>query len=306
MKHAIRWLLPAMLFLVAIPAALAAGHERKGASTGATTSNLPQLVKQKQAFLNRLLGDSLAAARIDASGNAQAQQFMSGARERYMKGVGVLQSGETGAANELFNEAIWMIGMARRLVPDSSDRLNENRARYSQMLASIESLRKSFRLHLSHLGRSESDDPGWRRVSNLIDEAKAHAGAERLVEANRTLLQAEYGLLAAFNSVLSARTIDYTPHFSDAKDEFQYEFDRNRSYGDLVPLAIAELTPSGDAIKLIARHVESNRALRDRAQQLAANRNFQAALNSIREATEALQRALFAAGLVVPQEAKDQ
>lgn len=306
MKHAIRWLLPALLFLVAGPAAITAEHERKGASAGAASSDLPQLVKQKQAFLNRLLGDSLAAVRIDASGNAQAQQFMGGARERYMKGVGVLQSGETGAANELFNEAIWMIGMARRLVPDSSDRIHENRVRYSQMLASIESLRKSYRLHLSHLGRSESRDQGWRRVSSLIDEAKAHAGADRLVEANRSLLQAEYSLLAAFNTVLSARTIDYTPHFSDAKEEFQFEFERNRSYGDLVPLAIAELKPSGDAIKLIARHVESNRALRDRAQQFAANRNLQAALQSIRDGTAELQRALLAAGLVTPQEVKDQ
>lgn len=305
MKHAINWLVLASLFL-ASAAGLAAETERKGVPASATALNLRQLVKQKQELLNQLLGDSLAAARINASGNAQAQQFMSGARERYIKAVAVLQSADLGAANELFNEAIWMIGMARRLVPDSLERANEYRARYSQLLSSIESLRRSYRVHLSHLKRGENEDPGWRKVSGLVEEARTHAAAERLLEANRALLQAEYNLLAAFGTVFGTTTLDYTPHFSDAKEEFQFEFERNRSYGDLVPMAIAELKPSAQAIGLIARYVESNRVFRDRAQHLAASKNYPEALKNIREATAELQRALLAAGLVVPQEMKDQ
>jgi len=292
--------------LLAPVAGVPAEIDRKAANAADSPGQLRQLASQKQALLNQLLGDSLAVARINASGNAQAQQFMAGARERYMKGLGELDSGHLVAANELFSEAIWMLGFARRLAPDANDRAQEERARNSQLLASIDSLRRSYRNHLHHLARSENEDPGWRTVTDLIETAKAHARAERLLEANHLLLQAEYGLLEAFGAVLRSKTIDYTPHFSDVQGEFHFEFERNRSYGELVPIAIAELKPLPEAVKLIARYVGSNRTLRDESQSLAASRNFTAALRRIREGTAELQRALLAAGLAVPQEAKDK
>lgn len=305
MKRVYRWL-PVAWLCLAVSAGLTAEGERRIAPAAPADPHLRELIKQKQAFLDQLIGDSLAAARITASGNAEAQQFMGGARQQYMKAVGVLQSGDLDAANALLNESIWMMGMARRLVVDEAHRINEYRARYEQLLASIESLRTSYRSHLSRLGRSEDEDAGWRTVNRLTEQARALAGAQQLAEANRTLFQAESSLLAAFSSVLGTSTIDYTPRFSDAADEFRFEFERNRNYAELVPLAIAELKPSGDAVRLIARYVESDRAFRDRAQKLAANRNYREALNNIRSGTAELQRALAIAGLSVPQESADQ
>ena len=137
------------------------------------------LVKQKQVFLDQLLGDSLAVARIDASGNAQAQQFLHGAREFYMKGVGMLHGGDHEGANKSFNEAIWMMGVARQLVPDAAGQGGEQRIRYNQLASGIESLRRSYRTHLSHLGRTEDEDPAARRIAGLVGQARKHADAGR-------------------------------------------------------------------------------------------------------------------------------
>ncbi len=294
-----RWVVVALL--CASATGWAAQAERRGSAAVTPPSHLRELVAQKRALLSQLLGDSLAAARIAASGHPQALQSMGGAREQYVRALAVLQAGDLGTANEMFNEAIWMIGIARQLAPDPLSRGNELRERNESLLASIESMGKAYLTHLSHLGRHESEDAAWRKITGLIAEARALAGS-RLAESNRALLQAEYELLAAFSAVLSTKNVDYTPHFSDQKDEFQFEFERNRSYDDLIPLAIAELKPPADAIRLIARHVESNRVLRDSAQRLATARNYQGALNNIRNGTAELQRALLAAGLVVPQE----
>lgn len=304
MKTAI-WKLVVVALLYCSAAGWAAQPERKSGVTAASSLHLRELVMQKQAFLNQLLGDSLASARIAASGHPQAQQSMGAAREQYIRALAALQSGDLNNANELFNEAIWMIGMARQLAPDPASQGNEQRERYARLLASIESLGNSYNEHLSHLGRGKRDDPAWLKVANLIAKARALAGSQA-VEANRTLLQAEYELLAAFGSVLNTKSIDYKLHFSNQKDEFQFEFERNRSYVDLVPLAISEFKPSGEAIKVIARHVESNRALRDAAQRLVTVKNYKGALGNIRNGTAELQRALLAAGLVVPLEDKNQ
>ena len=302
MRHATRFLVVAALY-AACPGGFAAEAGRASAPSVAAPTR--QLVEQKQAFVNRLLGDSPAITRIARSGNAQAQQFLSGAREQNAKAVAVLQSGDIGAADAAFNDAIWMIGKALQLVPDPRSRAVEQRVRYAQLLASIESLQGSYRTHLSHLRRAEKEDGAWTTVSRLVEQAKALAATEQVGEANRTLLQAEHDLLAAFGKVLSATTIDYTLHFSDAADEYRFEFDRNRSYSDLVPLAVAELKPSQDATKLIGRYVESNLAMRSMAQQQAAGKNYPEALKNLRAGTAYLQRALLAAGLVVPQELKD-
>lgn len=295
------WRLAVIALSCASVAGWAAQGEHKGSAAAIPLSHLRELVAQKKALLNQLFGDVPAAARIAASGHAQAQQSMNGAHEQYLKALTVLQTGDLNNANELFNEAIWMIGIARQLAPDTSNRSNELRERNERLLASIESLGKSYHTHLSHLGRHESEDTAWRKVASLIAEARTFPES-RMAEANRALLQAEYELLAAFSAVMSTKSIDYTPHFSDQKDEFQFELERNRSYGDLIPLTIAEFKPSGQAIRLIARYVESNRVFRDTAQQLATARNYQSALNNMRNGTAELRRALLAAGLVVPQE----
>lgn len=302
MRHATRFLVVATLF-AACAETFAAEAGRAGAPSVAAPTR--QLVEQKRVFVNRLLGDSPAVTRIAKSGNAQAQQFLSGAREQNAKAVAVLQSGDIGAADAAFNDAIWMIGKALQLVPDPRYHAVEQRVRYAQLLASIESLQGAYRAHLSHLRRVEKEDSAWTTVSRLVEQAKALAAAEQVGEANRTLLQAENNLLGAFGKVLFATTIDYTPHFSDAADEYRFEFDRNRSYSDLVPLAVAELRPPKDAMKLIDRYVESNLAMRSMAQQQAAGKNYQEALKNLRAGTAYLQRALRAAGLVVPQELKD-
>lgn len=293
-------------WIAILAAATAAGAEGERAAGSAAPAVTARLVEQKEALVIRLLEDSPAARRIAASGNAQAQQFMSTGREYHRSAAAAMQAGDIRAADGLLNEALWSIGRARQLVPDSMYRVIEYRVRYAQLVASIDSLQESYRGHLGHLGRSAADDAAWKNVAGLVDEAKSFRASERLAEANVLLLKAERGLLAAFSAVLGMNTLDYTMHFATAAEEFRFELERNRSFGELVPLAIAELRPAGDALRLIDRYVESGRMAREAAQQHAAHRDYVAALKAIRGGTAQLERALTAAGLAPPQEAAGQ
>jgi len=261
-----------------------------------------QLVEQKDAFVGRLLGDSSEAVRIAESGNPEARESLSRANELRARARDALERGDLRAADAAFNEAIGMIAKARRLAPDASYRAIEQRFRYNRLVSTLDALQRSYRGHLSRIGRAESEDPGWNAVSLLIQRAQSLRTSDQLGQANLALLRAEQRLLEAFGGMLSGSTLDYTPRFSGEAEEFVFELERNRGYRELVPIALSELKPSGDAARRVEHHLETDRSLSGKARELAGRKRYAEALSTIRASTVSLQRALRAAGLAVPGE----
>jgi len=295
--------LPVRRLACAVGAAMLAAHASTplGQAAAEVTPSLA-LVRQKEAFAARLLADVPAMERIAASGHAEATQLLERASGDYRKALAALEAGDRTRANALLNDVIGAMARARHLVPDPAAQLREERSRYAQLMASLDSLRASYRAHLAHLDRDVLDDPAWRAVERLIGEARALETARRLHDANRVLLQAESLQLDAFGPLLSGKTLDYTAHFTNPADEFRFELERHMDYDALVPLAIAELNPTEGARRLVERYVATSVEMRRNAHRRAAAGDFSGALATIRAGTVYLQRALLAAGLVVPQE----
>ncbi len=267
-----------------------------------------QLVEQKQAFMKRLLSDSSAVKRIEAGNNAEARKYLADAQESYRKAVRSLKHNDfTGADREL-NAATWFIGRARQLVPDPLTRNAEHGARYAQTLESVESLRTSYQRHVQRAKRQPPDaavnDAQLGKAAQLVDSAKSLAHAEQIVQANQALGETERTLMVALSRVLGSKTIEYAQRFETLADEYAYELERNRSYADLVPIALAEFKPAGEAIREAESLVDTNRQLRERAQQHAAKKDHRSALTALRRGTGHLQSALAAAGLRVPPDQK--
>ena len=285
---------------VALLAAQAAAPVAQGAAQGEAPPPSPQLVRQKEAFAAQLLADQASIGRIAASGSAEAAQLLQRARGDYRQALAAIEAGKGARANSLLNDVIGAMARARSLAPDPAVRAREERARHAQLKASLESLRASYHDHLRQLGREVEGDGTWTAVSRLLEEAQSLAAGERLGEANRLLLQAENLQLDAFGPLLAGRTLDYTARFSSLAEEFRFELERHMDYDALVPLAIAELNPGEGARQLVSRYVDSGLRLRRTAERHAATGDYSGALASIRAGTVFLQRALLAAGLVVP------
>lgn len=281
--------------------------EPSHAQAPAAAAASPQVVRQKETLVKSLLGDSPVAARIAASSSDEAKKLFATAQDSYAQAVLHLQTGDMGRAEQLLNDAMWNIGRARQLVPDAAARVIEERVRYARMLEAIEALRASYTRHAQR-ARSKAAAPARdreaERIEAMVEEAKAQMNADRTGEALRTLEEAEKGLLVAMNRILGAATLDYAERFDSPAEEFGYELERNHSFVDLVPIALAELKPNEDARRLIERYMEQNRDLRTRAQGEAGRQDYAAALKTIRAGTGYLQRALLAAGLVVPKDEK--
>lgn len=262
--------------------------------------------EQKEMLVRRLLTDSPVVQRIEASGNAEAVDYFRRARELHERSLALIASAQAERAEADLNEAMWLVGKARQLVPDPMRRAIELRVQNRAMTLAIDSLRASY---VRNLARNLGVDPATNPVDDTLksinarlDEATEHANAEQVERAHTALRGIERDLMAALGRVLGTRTIDYTQRFSTQAEEFQFELARNRGYQELLPVARSELYGGRDAAGAMAAYAARNAALVERAQKSAAKQEYGPALEALRQGTGQLQNALAAAGLVVPRD----
>lgn len=281
--------------------------EREAKASAPTVNVSRQLVEQKLAFVKRVLSDSPAAKRIGASNNAEAKKYLASAQSNFNNAVISIKNDDLAGADKQLSEATSLIGRARQLVPDPHTRSVEQRMRYAQVLDSVEALRISYLRHLQRAKQPQAataDDALLVKAAQLVDRAKGLAQAEQIVQANKSLVEAERSLMLGLGRVLGSRTIEYTQRFDTPAEEYDFELERNRSYADLVPIALDAFKPGSEALRATRQFEDADRRLREQAQRHAAAKDHQAALTALRRGTAQLQSALAAAGLRVPPEAK--
>ena len=285
-------------------AAFAAQGEAKVASPAVDASR--QLVEQKVDFLKRVLSDSPAAKRIEASSNAAAKKYLASAQENYRSALLSIKNNDLAAADKQLNEATASVGKARQLVPDPQAQNFEYRVRYAQLLDSVESLRISYQRQLQRArpqpAETVANDALLTKVAQLVDSAKSLAQSEQIMQAGKSLAEAERMLMVGMSRALGSKTVEYAQRFETPSEEYAYELERNRSYADLIPIALDRFKAGGEAIRETRQFTEANRGLREQAQRHADAKEYPAALTALRSGTTQLQNALAAAGLRVPQD----
>ncbi|MDB5953703.1 hypothetical protein [Ramlibacter sp.] len=279
-----------------------AGEPRAQPGTAAAAVVSPQVLAQKSAMVDKVLNESPVAARVLSSGNEQARWHFGHARELAAHAAALRTDGLLRAADGLLNEAIWEISRAQQLVPDPGTQQAGERSRYAQLEDSVAALKRTAQIALPPAAatQGESRDMMLARADLLADQAGQLARADRYIEANKQLDAALMLLLRDASARLAGHTIVYDVRFADRHEEFAFELERHRSFERLVPLALLEFRPAPEARALAERNVTQARELRERAEAQFA-RNPLAAIKDISDGTDALRRALQAAGLVVPQ-----
>lgn len=262
----------------------------------------PTVVEQKIEMIDKVLNRSPVAARVLTSQNEAARRHLTHARELVAHAQALARDGILRGADALLNEAIWEISRAQQLVPDPGAQQAGERVRFGQLEDSVAALQRTALIALPAVtGRDrESTEKTTARAGALVEQALALARADRYIEANKQLDQALVLLLKDASARLAGHTIVYDHRFTGARDEFEFELERHRSFERLVPLALLEFRPSAEARALVDRYVGQARQSREQAQS-ELGRDGRAAIKNLVDGTESLRRALQAAGLVVPQ-----
>lgn len=252
-------------------------------------------IEQRVRLTARLIADSPTAQRILASGDRDAIGHFDEGRVHQSLAEDRLARGDLAGARKSVEEALRHIGMARRMVPDLRARQAAARQRYEQLNPSVTRLLDAWRTRAG-----TASDSDMIRADSQIAAARAAQQEGRYEEAVRLLADAERDVLAGIKRVLNAATLDYTERPSSPAEELRIELARHQGLAELVPIALADLKPSDDAVALIERYQETSRGLRAQATQSAQQGDTVQALTHIRSALLYLERALAAAGVVSP------
>jgi hypothetical protein len=254
-------------------------------------------LEQRLRLVATLMSDGPTQQRVQASGQPRAQAHLDEGRVHHALAQDLLARGDLAGARREADEALRHLGLARRLAPDAPTRQAAARSRYDQQLATLERLLDAWH---QRGGAAVALDGDQVMAQALIHTARQFAQEQRYEEAGYTLANAESHVLSGMNSLLQARTLDYTARASTPAEEFQLELLRHAALADLVPLAINDLKPKPEALALVERYAEASQTLRSQAQAHRTAGDLNQALTHLRNALLYVQRALATAGLVAP------
>lgn len=279
-------------------ASVPASTERAGSAQAA--------VESKTRLIRVVLSQSPAMQRIPQSNNAQAKKKLADAQALFARASAEANAGRHDAALKMLDETLREIAAASRLVPDTAQLATQERSRYASLLESTRAfvnLHKNLSARMAARNVPSSGNPldTILSVKQQMEKAESQASAGNYKDANAILNDAYKNVVTALNRMLMSETIVYDNKFESPAEEFRHELARNRSYEELVPLAIAQFNPPRETATMSERYAQQSRELRGAAEKQAASGDYTTAMKTIQDATTHLQRALRTAGVIVPQ-----
>lgn len=265
-------------------------------------------LQSKQRLVERQLNQSPAALRIRQSKHVQANKLLAQAQADHARAQAQANAGRTQAALDLLDQALRQIMAASRLVPDAALQGTLERRENAQLREALGSFQALYKNLTGRMGGKKAQtwtvkiDSG--RIDAMVVQADALMAGGKQSEANLLLSTAYRAVVSTLNDVLAAETIVYDLKFDSPAEEYHHELARNLGYEELIPIALVQFNTAPQTATLAARHVQQSRSLRQVAQRQAGGGDYAAALKTIQDATEQLQRALRVAGVLVPQSAE--
>lgn len=285
-----------------VPAVVAADPAGRVAADGA---RLRSALQSKLQLVKLQLTRSPAVQRVQQGDHLLAKQKLAEAQAAYQRAEVEAGAGRQDEAIKLLDQALRDIVAASNLVPDPAQAAARVRSQNQELRAAIRMFHALHKGLSSRMGSIKLHAPSVGadidRIDGMVERADAMMAGGQQQEANLLLSDAHQIVVSALNRMLTAETIVYELKFDSPADEFRHELARNQSFEELVPIALARLNVSTEAATLAERYVRLSRELADAAQRQAGDGNYRAALKSLQDATNHLERALRIAGLVVPQ-----
>ncbi|CAG0939353.1 hypothetical protein GALLN_00578 [Gallionellaceae bacterium] len=271
------------------------------APTAKVTKTIDKVdLKQKLDFANMTINKSDAATRIAASTNAEAKAKLKDAQAMLAAGQSAFNAGNLALAEIKIDEATKLMGEAARLVP-SEFVLGKAKARYEELLQGIKRLETAFAQNYETISKEPGaknlqplDDPKIRKSK---DAAKALFTEGKYDKANEILNSLQDEVIIALNKLLANRTISYEMKFETVEQEYQYELARYIHFEELIPLAIEQKQPTRNLLSLMESHVNKGKEKRDQAAADAKQKNFAAALEKIKAASDDIESGLQVIGV---------
>lgn len=257
-----------------------------------------QQIQQKIQFADMFINQSAVVARIEASGNAMAQELHRGAKENFQTARAALAAGDQAKALTAIEEATRMMSEASRLVPQASSGEAEKQ-RFAESYESVQAFLASYERNYQQAvkGGSKPRAINLAQIRDTMSNARGLADDGKYNEAISMLGGAQDTLTTALSEMLHDQTIVHELKFETPRDEYEYELTRYQGYEALVPLAIRQRNPNEQTVKLMMQYVDRAKEVKALSEPEAAKGNYGEAILMLQGATSNIERALQVMGV---------
>ncbi len=260
---------------------------------------LAKIITNKIAFAKLNIRSSSGAKRVRSSDHSEAQTMLRDADRMIADAETNLQAGYAAKAQTLIDEAIRTSSSAFQMVPDKQEIKKRAKADYEMLVRRVEASLASYQSYelTGNMKDGEQAKVDTDRIRQDLITAQRLVKEEDYEAANKLLSAAQQSLDTAVAKILDAQILTYELSFETAKDEFQYERNRNQEYGRLLATVIEKLNPPQTKMALITVLSKQGDDLLQKADQSAAQGDFKLAIETVQNATVRYQNAIQMAGV---------
>lgn len=260
----------------------------------------PQDTGAKLGYVQRLLTESSAAKKVDQSGNSQAIAMKAEAQARFDRATELQEAGDADAAEAELRESIRLLTEAARAAQGESAVTSKQSSDYGQRRDSVAALAKAHDRIATEKGLDDMNRELQAKVANDLSASDALLEEGKAGEA-RSMLDATYeSVKSSLETLRGGDTLVRELNFETKEDEYLYELDRNDTHQMLVQVLFAEKMESSPMRATAEGFIDTAAGLRTNAEDAAAKKNFEEAIELLEESTKELIRAIRSAGVYIP------
>lgn len=257
-------------------------------------------VASRLVYVERLLTESSAAKKVDASGKAEAMQMKADAQAHFDNAKALVDSGDNEAAEGELREAIRLMTTAARAANGDAKVSQKQTDDYDSRKESVSALATAHDRIATEKGMKDMNTALQQKVAANLAESDELLAAGKGDEA-RAMLDATYeSVKASLEGLRGGDTLVRELNFETPEDEYHYELDRNDTHRMLVEVLLAEKMQASPMRKTADGFIAKAGELRVQAEQAAGRKKFEEAIRLLEESTKEFIRAIRSAGVYIP------
>ena len=261
-------------------------------STGATDPAAIRQAEQKLVLLQRMVGDSGPAARVEEGDNAEAKAVLERARQVAAQASLVLDAGRAAEAVTLATSGLGLasqaFSLARNRGPGADSTYREVHGRTQSFLQSLEAQPPAAR------GIDDADITGMRRQIERAEELAVGGDYDAATQLLKPVVdRLERRLVAIFDQ----KTVYYEKSFDGPEDEYAYLAQQYRGYQMLLDRFAGDKQPPHSAKMMYHNLLASAAELATAAENHAQAADWNTAVEEIQQAVTQCERAMRLIGI---------
>jgi hypothetical protein len=254
-------------------------------------------VERRITSVATLIESSSAARQIESSGVAAAREKRDNARLIHREAAASLAAGDAPAASKLLDQAAReMMNGVRLAKPEEVQGAKDKRDFEARLDSARALLAAQQRITQEKNAGAEAKDAA-RRIEREIVQAEQLAAAGQHAQARIGLDRAYLTARVSIESMRRGDTLVRSLTFGSAKEEYDYELDRNDTHRMLVTMLLADRREAAPMMQPVLDRADLMR--KDGLAQ-AQRGDHRAAIKTLEDSTRELVRAIRAGGLYIP------